>query len=326
MSPEELLQKVLQDPLGLESREHVAAWLKTLRTKFPLWSFQASAYVRLHGGFPTAYPLQTLINSILSDESIEEQGASLTPLEHCVDVRRIRLAKGTHLRDPDWCTRPPVHASRFAALDARSMAVGVDAKDSHDPDTPGYVSPYEKIGERYVEMIEDWVAARDKRERAWAGGRMRGFRDYMASALGVVVKKNLPQGPHKDMLKALVSELRSLLGLCWSIFPIKTGSRVAAELAGQGVTGPREQQIWSARLALPVFSAPEVSALRSETEKATRLRKRGGSYPTARRYAVWVAAHRLQLDPRSLAGKALNRDAETYFLNEDNPIEQFVEY
>ncbi len=100
-------------------------------------------------------------------------------------------------------------------------------------------------------------------------------------------------------------------------------ARTASELDGQGVTSSDQQQLWTARLVLPVLSQPEILALQDPTGKgkdqwAPKVRLK------ARRLAVWIIAHRLGLEGKTVAYKAIRRSAAQDFEGWPNPIEAFL--
>ena len=354
-----LLTKVLCDPLGLKSKDHLREWWQLLKAQLPLWAFQASAFLELHRqvkretlgtpasrkqlpkmasrwsqvGFvsaldvlPTAYPLQTMVNGILDDDGLKQAYAELlTPLERTIDVRRSLLAGSSTSVSRDWRPDEPVANAVFPNFSARDKAIEAHAAASYDPNDPEpCASVYEEIGQRLVAYVEDWIAARDSNERDERRRPLDEFRNQIALELGFIVKgrRRLPEGPRPDILKALVRQGRPLFELCWNVFPVHLSDRMQKEFDGQGVSG-FEMALWTARLALPIFSRPEILALQAESEEAARWRRGMGSHPTARRFVIWVLAHRLALSATTLARTTLNTDDVPYFRNRTNPIDAY---
>ena len=91
-------------------------------------------------------------------------------------------------------------------------------------------------------------------------------------------------------------------------------------LATEGVSGAAMES-WAARLALPFLSQAEILALKAESEKAAKRKRGSGSYPTPRRFVIWVLAHRLGASATTLTRKAFDNDAK-YFQKRKNPIKR----
>ena len=342
-----LLTRVLQDPLGLDSAHHVREWMQSLKAHVPLWSFQAWAYKGLHRrakaqalgkpawreksalswpyALPTAYPLQVIVDAVVADEGLRDS-QHLTALEHCVDVRRTRLADWhalTSPSDPDWSPKRQPFPPEFTSFSAREKALEIDAASEYDTADPSpYQSPYEGIGELFVKYVEDWIAARDKSERKKRRRKVNRLPNRVAAELGVVVKKKLPEGPRLDVLQALVAQGKLLAEVCWDVFPVTVSEDTAAVFAEQGVRDSVEQQVWAVRLAFPVLSRREIEALKVYCASGASWRRGLGRHrkPTPRLFAVWILGRRLGLNARSLARKVLGGDAYTHFIARRDPF------
>jgi hypothetical protein len=321
-----LLAKTLSDPFAYHPETHVRDWFQFLVEQFPLWSFQPRAFAALHEkDRPVTYPLPLIIESILKDD-LEDEGVAtdgpqaLDPLSAAVDRRRCAIAEeDAHdsailNREDDWQVRlaPGYTRLRFAADLAHAEG---DSNGRED-----FLSPYEDVGRELVRLIEAREAARGTQERQEAQKELDEFLDSIA----VKVRKGRPaEGPSEEICKALVTEGRKLLTLCWDMLPAEISGTTKQVLAKEGVIGEDEIQLWATRLALPVLSRPEILALKVQHEEAANW-KTALPRPTPRRLTIWILARRLRMKPVTLADKMLGSEAAEYFAGKPNPVDRFL--
>lgn len=354
-----LLGQVLDDPLGLAGTDHIRPWLEALKANFPLWSFQAAAFLDLHRRakkrqigtvagpkelehaarkwsdkgalglsevLPSAYPLQVFINSIVRDEGLNASPPpGLTPLERTLDIRRTWLAE---IRQAWAYKRKGLKAEVWDSKAQYSPEFpDFSARDAaleldaqeSAPDEP-YYSPYEDIGCEFVARVERWVAATSE-NRAQHEKAIQDLRDKVAAELGRIMVANW-KGPRKEIVKALFEEGTSLLGLCWDAFKHRVSQETTAKLESQGITNRDQQHLWAVRLALPFLSEPELGALRTPTEKPDQARARvRRTTLSPKRLAIRLLEHRLQVNAYTLARKATGSGSfANSFVGWSNPV------
>ena len=224
------------------------------------------------------------------------------------------LAARAHARYPRG--GPP---SFRAALD---LSLAPPDEGQADPDDPSwFISPYEEIGRRLVDLIEQRADARNAEERAEAQVALDAFLEEIEAE----AQPGPPEkGPGAEILKALITEGRELLRLCWDLFSFTIGDETRDALHDQGIRDPDEQQVWVARLSLPVLARCELLALRDEKRVCDEWKRGCGQHPTAKRLAVWILAHRLGLGAHSLHRKACNHDDQKYFKKHSDPIAKYL--
>jgi hypothetical protein len=196
-----------------------------------------------------------------------------------------------------------------------------------DEGPAGEQSPYDEVGRRLVELLDTRRYAKPGNEYRVASRFLNEFLTEIDVRHG---KGTRQKGPPPNLVAALFAEGKQLLSLCWDIFPFSI-SRRSEEVLRQALgdagddTPVEELCLWSARLALPVLSCPEILALKSQREEARSMGKQGWR-PTPRRFAVWVLARRLRLDAKTLARKVLNAAESVQFDPQlrPNPVDQFV--
>lgn len=311
---EQLLAALCQ-PFEEPGENQITSWFEVLERSIPMWSFQPLAFRQINDiESPSTSPLAEIIDSILADEEGESDGDSLIS---ALSRRRYNLTNGI------------VAIETWGLTNSRKSGVIV-ASDSGrywSPDlrsTIGFFNPqYSGIGKRVTDLIDTVTAARGKDERATAKRELDDYLKELAKS-----RRGRPtEGPPLPMLKALYEEGRLLLDLLWDLPEVDLDARSAgileSELSATGSSA--DLSLWSRRLVLPLLSRAELLALSSEAESAhTWRRARFTSWkPASRYFTIWVLAHRLDLNPVTLAEKVRgSRDAE-YFSYKDNPINAF---
>ena len=347
-----LLEEVLADPLGLNGTAHIREWLEALKENFPLWSFQAGAYYDLHRaakeeavgppasgedrvdfdarwytkGFlppgetlPSCYPAGALVDSILRDDGMG-RFEQLGPLSYAIHLRRVALTAKAEPTDvslcpPDWDPQNQYEEMLFwfEPQDAALRAAGYDSGDLGP-----LGSIYEFLGRWLVEDVESWISAPD---------RVEGRKGLNSSVHAIAVelgaepvdkKGGQPKGPRPQILKALVREGEALLEVCWELPPINLNAQSRKVLDALGVTTVTDEERWSARLALPVLSRPEIHALQDPTGGGVDVLA-GRVYKKARRLAVWILAHRLQMKASTVSRKGVNPPDSEKFKKDLSP-------
>jgi hypothetical protein len=314
-----LLEKALAHPLVPLSAEetqgptrHVQNWFQFLAQHVPLWVWQAPAYARLHtSDLPTTYPLRLMARSILEDERSEGIRKPLAGLPAALDHRRSAIAKG-NLDGVDRLfieSRMPEFLPEVVSDLARWEPEAV----------PGFQpSPYELLAREWVHLIEDCVFATEKSQRNQAAQALNMFRHDM----GVRLASHRPrEGLPPKVLHALASQGRTLIGICWGMFPLQISDETQRTLESQGVPETQVER-WATSLVVPCLSGPEILALKDEAARARRWARGNGPHPTYQRSVVWLLAHRLGVHATAVARKVYKRsDAVEYFRKHRNPIE-----
>jgi hypothetical protein len=253
-----------------------------------------------------------ITESILTDDDLDPEGEALDPLPALVDQRRHGLAV------------QEIEVGVVAGSYARFLPSHIDDLAFFEPDSEhtigGWVSPYEELGRELLRLVEAFRFA-DKTNRQSAKTALHSFLQAIQAKLS---RRRPPEGPPLRVLGGLLAEARGLFGICFGAlreFEISDSTRRV--LGAQHV--PAGQALsWSARLALPVFSRKELSAMwrvaREDPREAIT------PPPTARKLAVWLLAHRLQMHAPFLARKLLGNAAVRDFRRVPNPIDGAVSY
>lgn len=85
-----------------------------------------------------------------------------------------------------------------------------------------------------------------------------------------------------------------------------------------------EVRLWSARLALPILSRPELLAVEDPSGKGRDILFKKRTRLKSRRLAIWFLARRLGMDASAISRKGVNaRDSEK-FKDIPNPVNAFV--
>ncbi len=329
--PGALFLQVLEDPFGLKTRDHIDQWHHLLMSQFPLWAFQAWSYkAHLKPQIPSNYPLQLMIDSIVTDEGMSPRevlpGKSklLKPLELSVDKRRYALAaQGRYApgaAKPGLSTNRPYERlrlrsghSQFNRLYPLVDPVDYGKHQGQDPFGEFHTS----VGREAVYLVERWIAAMERQETKKAKARLAQFWRDIAQDLGVVISRGRPVGLVGKLLEDLVSQGRELMQLCWRSRFLVTPETVGV-FGGQKVTTDDEIQLWAARLALPIMSLPEIEALRRESTKASGTPS--GKRPTPLRFTIWLLEHRFGMRATTVARKVSGYNSSVYFTRRTNPI------
>ncbi len=309
-----LLRFALERPFEEPGERHIDDWFHYLTEHFPLWSLQPHKYGRLHAPYVAIRtPLRSMVRSIRADESSEDQPVVLAD---CLQERRIIVmsgAQGVAQYGLATVRRPNVYSASTAGFYWSEETEGAADYLLLEPE-------YALIGRRLVQHIEDIELARDSRERQEALHKRDKFLNVIAAGL----PQGAPEkGPGKPIRDPLYSEFRKLLDICWGILPAQVTGDTKKIFAANGVSEKESVQRWAAALTLPFFSRPEISALFAQREASRNWGRRSGQ-PTARRFTVWLLAHRLGVPASTLARPLLGpRDSE-YFAGR-NPMANFLQ-
>ncbi len=328
----ELLAATLRDPFADLPATHVRDWFRYLMDRFPLWAFQPREFAKLHApGPPLTYPLARFVESIQADEVITIGTVVLGPLHATVDPRRRGLAEGATVV-ADW--DKDTSGIRLLA-DGPPTFLPEDVSVLPQDDLPETLR-YDYLGKQILWYAEELQFAFSDRQR----DRIKDYLNNFLRETQAKLPAHPPQkGPPAAVLRALKTQGEELIGLCWDIlrgeqFDIShTTTEILADHAAM------ETRAWAARLALPVFSCPEILALQAQSEE--KWEKGSGAYPTPKKFVIWVLAHRLDLaeldEIEALVYKASARTIKSYFsVPEDpekpkgprkpiaNPIDSFV--
>ena len=319
-----LLANCLSDPLGLDSPNHVRDWFEFLKDRFPLWAFQPWAYGQLLGmELPTAYPLQLFIDSILDDEGLLiAKPESSDWLSHVLDLRRDRLSTPNDFMPVfDRDQSPGPWQAHFGGTSARDLAIQwYAAMEYHPKNRSFYQSLFEEIGRELVKRVEDWIVTPDKTD---ASKKLDELWHELAAELGVEIGSHrLPEGPQADILEPIVTQGRQLLTLCWNELPPGISAKTNRAFSDSGVAQLGEQKLWAARLTLPILSEPEIRTLIDQADSARDWRLKD-SPPTSLKVVIWILAHRLQVDAKSIARKVSEGGLSEYFYVKHNPIDSY---
>ena len=312
--PEGALRGAIRDPFVWRSDgsdDAPVPWFRYLGAQLPLWTLKAGWYGQFQSGdLPSTYPLGLFIASLLRDDDIEPI-RSLPPLIANIDQRRCDLAGGARK------LKSLYHPSCFQVgrgLRSRNSEL-VYRRDPLLSDEDAY-----HIGYDLACFINALRAAQAGAARKKAQSDL----DDFLVRVGAQLEAGRPlEGPSKDALKTLYTEGRSFLALAWGTVESEPSDRTRTALAAVGIESTEQQQLWSARLALPILSAVELRALQAEIKSARTWRKRKmmGKKPTARRFTIWVLAHRLDLGADSIAQKVGAGSDWDYFKGK-NPIQR----
>lgn len=320
-----LLAATLRDPFMGGSSSHAQKWFEYLISQYPLLTFQTQAYLRLHESpLPITYPLARFVQSIPTDEGFRLGTIHLGPLDATLDRRRRALSQGT-VQPDKWDS------------DGAGTGLLADGAPCFLPEEVAYVpyrgpmaneafqSPYASLGYQVLAYAEDWRFAANADQRAEIEAQWQPF----LTDIGAKVMKKPSEGVPEAVARALRAEAVALIEQCWHALQFDVSEATEEILARHGV--PRsETSLWAAQLAVPVLSRAEIQALQSESGKERSWSRGDGKHPTAKRFVVWVLAHRLADEPARIARRAFGTHAMEYFEEKvnskvrDNPITAFL--
>ena len=103
--------------------------------------------------------------------------------------------------------------------------------------------------------------------------------------------------------------------------PPGISAKINKALSESGATDLGEQKLWAARLTLPILSEPEIRTLIDQA-KLEKTWPPGSPRPTPLKVVIRILAHRLQVEPKSLARKVSGAGMADYFGGEKNPIDK----
>ena len=273
---------------------------------------------------PTAYPLQLFIDSILDDEGLLiAKPESSDWLSHVLDLRRDRLSTPNDFMPVfDRDQSPGPWQAHFGGTSARDLAIQwYAAMEYHPKNRSFYQSLFEEIGRELVKRVEDWIVTPDKTD---ASKKLDELWHELAAELGVEIGSHrLPEGPQADILEPIVTQGRQLLTLCWNELPPGISAKTNRAFSDSGVAQLGEQKLWAARLTLPILSEPEIRTITDQATLAKTL-PLASTRPTPLRVVIWILAHRLQVEPKSLARKVSGASTAEYFSGNNNPIEKHL--
>jgi len=313
----EALARAFGDPFGTDSRSNVQNWLSLLASRFPLWSFQAWAYAALpQSRLPTNYPLQQMIESIVRDERLKPgERTQLDPLASALDRRRYRLSDKGRYGPPSrviGTARQNAPYEQFplrAGPSAFNRVYPLSLPEDFDPDDPKWDGwPYKDVGMELTQLIGAQQSATDTAERRKAREELTAFLKSLGVRLG---RGNPGKGPRKDILQLLVDQGTELLTLCWKLLPPKLSAKHERILRDHNVTDLGQQRLWVTCLALPVYSQAEVHLLLARAAKS-KTPPAQAHRPTPWNLTVSILAHRLRIEPKTLARKVSGSEASAY--------------
>lgn len=307
-----LLLAALRQPLEEPGETHIGAWFEVLERSLPLWSFQTQAYRELHAHWASTYPLTQIIDSILQDEGGPPPDSRLSGSLH---ERRRQITEDVSVVKTWGLTNVLGQSERFPSEDALYW----------EPDLREIAASFnlnlEDIGLEMVSLADAVREARGTTDRAEA---RKNLDEYFAAL--IETRRGRPtKGPPTPILKALYDEGKLLFRLLWGVGDFDVDARSAQALKSVLPISEDVEELtfWSYRLVLPILSQAELLTVFSEAETSHKRHRMSGK-PTPRYLTIWALAHRLRLNPVTLAEKVLgSRDAE-HFPYKDNPIDDFL--
>jgi hypothetical protein len=252
-----------------------------------------------------------MAGSILRDEAVAPH-RELDPLSATLDRRRRAIADAA--LDGIGLTPAQRHPPNFVT------EIIADVARCEPEAVPGFQpSPFELLGRELMPLVEDYAFATEKRLRTQAKQALDRFLEDFGGKLS---PSRPSEGPPTALLNALAAEAAELVELCWDALQAEPSDETRTFLTDLGAADS-DVQPWAARLAAPVLSRAEVQALQSEAETKANWRKGQGPHPTPLRFVIWVLAHRLDVQPTTLARSVHYTGAEKYFRRRTNPIDTF---
>ena len=296
-----------------DSRIAVWDWARHLQSAFPLWSFQPQAYAALlNKELPLTYPLRPFIRSIVRDEaglepSSEELSLQGIPaLKLVIDGRRYGLSDTSSGAFSESVEESNGEFRFIGSFGHRFSRLAEGPCLAHyEPDTEystgGYISPYEDIGVRLANLVEDREAAPARSEEKRIAKHQLGlFLNEVALKV-----RGRPTSLPGVVAKRIVQEGSDLVELCWSAlaadFPL---SELTRRVFTSYSVPPSEMLDWAIRLTVPNFSALELTALRRRGRAIHRSPAAPMSH--SRDFAVELLAHRLGRPAAKVARKVMH--------------------
>ena len=116
-----------------------------------------------------------------------------------------------------------------------------------------------------------------------------------------------------------------MLEVCWNEVGRIDLSEIARHImTDQGIPGS-DMDDWSARLSLPLLSCPEVLALRKAAQEAVGKERASKRNASPRNLAIYILAHRLDVQAETIARKVIGAAASERFVGEKNPVDAIVD-
>ena len=316
----ELLRKAVANPFEYMEVDDptppirdITAWYRLAREKAPLWCFNKWAFRALRSNdLPSSYPLRKITQRIAEDEGFNqnnplEAGAPIGSLLFHVFSRRVSLSEETG-RDPT------IYRYEDGSLQV-DFTSGQSFRWIPDLDTGSpEESEYWEIGCTVTAHVEALEAANTRIERQ---KRRRKLDEYL-SDLGTKLSQGAPEkGAPQPILEALFHQGNWLFGTCWKSLPSEPSEDTRSLLQELGASS-EEHTSWAVRLALPMLSVTEITALRNEIDKPLGRRH---AHTSPRRFTVFSIAHRLDSRAKALARRLPpESDADEFFGKNPNPI------
>lgn len=298
----------IQGHLGSKNPPPIWKWFQHLVDHLPLLTCQTGHYERLQSHRPTTFPLSLIVASLMADEGDAPDSLKFDRLTLSLDGRRYDLTRG---RAHSFACLPQVPGSRGFL---RVGAVQDEVIDM-DGEPIGAVSPYEEIGRELCQLIDQCEEV-PTQERPDAQGEID---DFIAKLAGKRRKGGEGEGLTKPILKAFFSEASRASSIGWDAVFTEPDVTAQEVLASWDISSREEQTQAALRLAFPILSSRELIGLRRYREE--RDQRRGlGPGPTARRFAVWLLAHRFKRPPQSVANRVGAGSDWDYFEGSRSPI------
>lgn len=324
-----LLERVLREPFEFfePSDEvfdfHVHRWFKYLIRESPCWTWQAHSFQ--FSALPTTYPLDLIVKSILRDDRPSEHGSREPDQLHLLGHlfgRRHGLAYGEVPPSVtiDLSVQPVLLGGPLSFHPADLHRFVPDA----EPGEMAELNPYEDIGRELVWLIEARECARAAGDEEALSEANADLDSFLQETTAKLRQRRPPEGPGERILETLSTEGRRLFEPLWEAFPSEISERTDDLLDSLGVA-EEERTLWAARLTLPILSKPEIEALQFEIEQSASWSRASGR-PTPRRFTIFVLAHRLGMEPSTVARRAAGGSGGAYeeFQYAVNPIDAFL--
>lgn len=304
-----------------ERRIRLGRWLSHLRDEFPLWSFQPFAYYRRQDhDAPITYPLQTIIDSLLTDDGLTPgEQEPLDPLLATMDRRRQYLARGhgdlAHWAQDENADQPVLVGGITQFFRApRLFHEGSESRYHYDPPRHEALD----IGVRLCRLIEERERARLSGNAPQAKTLQDEIDGFLRGIRALQVRGRPRERPSDDIIQKLVHEGRGLIELVWEGPENYSDDFVA--LLDRHEVAEEERPLSSFGLSLPVFSLHELRVVLDQRRRVDDVGR--GRRPTPRRLAIFAVASRLDLEAHAVDRIHAGGGGGEEFRRVPNPFQQ----